>query len=95
MEPRSRRRQPKGGRCRWEIIVSVEFVDVELTPKLLKGRLTNVTEAGATIDLAGRMGVLHLPLRCVLTSTKPAIGDNVEIYLSYARQITPQSGDST
>ena len=43
-----------------------------------------------TIELAGRMGVLHLPLRCVLTSVKPEIGDKVEIYLSYARQIAPQ-----
>jgi hypothetical protein len=73
----------------------VEFVDIELSPKLLKGRLTNVTEAGATIELAGRMGVLRLPLRCVLTSRKPAIGDNVEIYLSYARQIAPQGGVET
>ena len=67
--------------------MSVEFADAELSPKLLKGRLTNVTEAGATIELAGRMGVLHLPLRCILTSRKPAIGDGVEIYLSYARQM--------
>jgi hypothetical protein len=70
--------------------VSVELSDVELSPKLLKGRLTKVTDAGATIELDGRMGVLHLPLRCVLTSRKPAIGDKVEIYLRYARQI-PQS----
>jgi hypothetical protein len=70
--------------------VGAELSDVELSPKLLKGRLTNVTEAGATIELVGRMGVLHLPLRCLLTSRKPATGDEVEIYLSYARQLAPQ-----
>jgi hypothetical protein len=72
--------------------VNVELADVELSPKLLRGRLTNVTEAGATIELTGRMGVLHLPLRCILTTGKPAAGDKVEIYLSYARQISSQGG---
>jgi hypothetical protein len=75
--------------------VNVDLADLELSPKLLKGRLTKVTEAGVTIELAGRMGVLHLPLRCVLTSAKPEIGDKVEIYLSYARQIAPQGKTET
>jgi hypothetical protein len=67
-------------------------MDAELSPRLLKGRLTNVTAAGVTVELVGRMGVLHLPLRFVLTETPPAAGDEVELYLSYARQLKPRAG---
>jgi hypothetical protein len=67
--------------------------EIELTPKLLTGNLTNVTEAGVTIELRGRMGVLHLPLRCVIASRKLEVGDLAEVYLSYARQIdSPDAG---
>jgi hypothetical protein len=58
-----------------------------LIPKLLKGKLTKVTDAGVTIELKGRMGVVNVPARCVVTSSKLEVDDCVELYLSYARKI--------
>jgi hypothetical protein len=60
---------------------------VELTPKLLTGRLVRITDVNACIELKGRMGVLNLPLRSVITDKKLEIGDQVEVYLSYAQVI--------
>lgn len=59
--------------------------DIELIPKLLPGELIQVTDINATIELKGRMGVIHLPLRSIITDKKLEIGDEVEIYVSYAR----------
>ncbi|MDR1242427.1 MAG: hypothetical protein LBM00_06575 [Deltaproteobacteria bacterium] len=63
------------------------MIDVELVPRLLTGRLTRVTDINATIELKGRMGVLHLPLRAIITNKKLEVGDQVEVYLSYAQVI--------
>jgi hypothetical protein len=63
------------------------MIHVELMPRLLTGRLTQVTDINATIELKGRMGVLHLPLRSIITNKKLEIGDQVEVYLSYAQVI--------
>lgn len=59
--------------------------DVELNPKLLPGELIQVTDINATIELKGRMGIIHLPLRSIITDKKLEVGDKVEIYVSYAR----------
>jgi hypothetical protein len=61
---------------------------MELTPKLLTGRLVKVTDINATIELKGRMGVLNLPLRSIITDKKLEAGDQVEVYLSYAQVVT-------
>ena len=58
---------------------------VEIEPKLLPGRIIKVTDINATIELKGRMGIVHLPLRSVIADAKLEEGDLVEIYLSYAR----------
>ncbi len=63
-------------------------MDVELIPKLLPGELVQVTEINATIELKGRMGILHLPLRSFITDKKMEVGDAVEVYVSYARVIS-------
>lgn len=60
-------------------------MDIELTPKLLTGRLVRITDINAVIELKGRMGMIHLPLRSLFADHKMAVGDEVEIYLSYAR----------
>jgi hypothetical protein len=60
-------------------------MDIELMPRLLNGRLVKVTDMNAVIELKGRMGMLHLPLRSIITNKKLETGDAVEIYLSYAK----------
>lgn len=62
-------------------------MDYELVPRLLSGRLVKISGMGACIELKGRMGMLTLPLRSLITPKPVEIGDEVEIYLSYARVI--------
>jgi hypothetical protein len=62
-------------------------MDVQIEPKLLPGRIIDVTDIGVKIELNGRMGIIILPLRSVFTEKKLAVGDEIEIYLSYAKVI--------
>ncbi|MBS5788769.1 MAG: hypothetical protein KIC98_12785 [Clostridioides difficile] len=62
-------------------------MDIQIEPKLLPGRIIEVTDIGVKIELNGRMGIIILPLRSVFTDKKLDVGDNIEIYLSYARVI--------
>lgn len=60
-------------------------MDIELNPKLLTGRLVKITDINAVIELKGRMGMIHLPLRSFIADRKMKVGDEVEIYISYAK----------
>lgn len=60
-------------------------MDVNIAPKLLTGRIVEITEMSAKIELKGKMGILHLPLRSVFTNKKLELEDQVEIYISYAK----------
>lgn len=60
-------------------------MDVQIEPKLLPGRIIEVTEIGVKIELNGRMGIVILPLRSVFTEKPLEVNDQVEIYLSYAK----------
>lgn len=60
-------------------------MDVEITPKLVTGKIVQITEMSAKIELKGKMGIINLPLRSVFTDKKLEIGDQVEIYISYAK----------
>ncbi|WP_242863837.1 CBO2463/CBO2479 domain-containing protein [Clostridium botulinum] len=80
MESRSNRRKPKNSRWSNEIIM-----EVEITPKLVAGRIVQITEMSAKIELKGKMGIVNLPLRSVFTDKKLEIDDQVEIYISYAK----------
>lgn len=60
-------------------------MDIHLEPRLLAGRLVKITDVSAVIELKGRMGMLHLPLRSVIADTKLQEGDEAEIWISYAR----------
>lgn len=60
---------------------------VELKPNLLKGNLIGVSDRGVKIELLGRMGIIILPRRSIITNKDLEEGDQVEIYLSYAQVI--------
>ncbi len=38
-------------------------MDIQIEPKLLPGRIIEVTDIGVKIELNGRMGIIILPLR--------------------------------
>ncbi|MDL2268251.1 hypothetical protein LJC46_09780 [Desulfovibrio sp. OttesenSCG-928-G15] len=69
-------------------------MDYELMPRLLVGRLVKVTDINAVIELKGRMGMLHLPLRSIITDKHMAEGDEVEVYISYARVKKPAEDET-
>lgn len=58
-------------------------MNIELQPLLLRGVIKEITEVGVRIGITGRMGVLSLPLRCVITDTPLELGQECEFYLSY------------
>lgn len=60
-------------------------MDVQIKPRLLPGKIVEITEMSAKIELKGKMGIVHLPLRSVFTDKKLEIDDEVEIYISYAK----------
>ncbi len=62
-------------------------MEAELIPRLVKGKIIEVTDVGVKIALNGRLGVLSLPLRLVITDKQLRVDDEVEIYVSYARVI--------
>ena len=60
-------------------------MEVNIEPKLLIGKIVEITEMSAKIELKGKMGILHLPLRSVFTNKNLEIDDEVEVYVSYGR----------
>jgi hypothetical protein len=59
------------------------LMNIQLTPKLLPGKITEVTDLGIKIMLKGRMGMIQVPRRSVITDKALKIGLNVQVYLSY------------
>lgn len=60
-------------------------MNVTIEPKLLPGKIVEITEMAAKIELKGKMGILNLPLRSIFTDKPLALDDQVEIYISYAK----------
>lgn len=60
-------------------------MEYDLNPRLLKGKLVEITDVGVKIAVNGRLGVLSLPLRFIISDKKLQIDDEVEFYLSYVR----------
>lgn len=58
-------------------------MEMELMPRLVNGKLVEVTEVGVKIEINGRLGMLSVPLRMVFTEKPLNIGDEVEFYVSY------------
>ncbi|QAA21472.1 CBO2463/CBO2479 domain-containing protein [Sporolactobacillus terrae] len=62
-------------------------MDYELTPKLLPGKILEVTEREVKVTLKGRMGIIIVPLRCVLTDQPLHVGLKIQVYLSYIQVV--------
>ncbi len=60
-------------------------MEYALEPKLLKGKITEVTEMCVKVSLKGRMGVITVPLRSVITDKPMETDQEIEVYLSYVR----------
>ncbi|WP_460000503.1 CBO2463/CBO2479 domain-containing protein [Paradesulfitobacterium aromaticivorans] len=53
----------------------------------ITGKIIEVSEAGVKVEFSGRMGNLHIPLRLVLSNAKIAVGQSVELNMSYIQVI--------
>lgn len=62
-------------------------MNLEIEPKLLEGRIVELTEMSTKIELKGKMGIVHLPLRSVFTNKPLEIEDKVKLFISYAQVI--------
>lgn len=63
-------------------------MEINLIPRLIKGRVIEVNDMGVKVEFLGRMGVLQVPLRMVVTDKPIEVNDEVEIYMSYVQVIT-------
>lgn len=58
-------------------------MEYDLVPKLLPGKIIEVTEIGVKVELKGRMGIIIVPLRCVITDKPLAVGQEIRVSISY------------
>ena len=65
-------------------------MNIELNPRLITGKILEVTEVGVKIAFTGRLGVLSVPLRMVFADKPLAVDDEVELYISYVKVTTPK-----
>ncbi|WP_455010878.1 CBO2463/CBO2479 domain-containing protein [Mogibacterium timidum] len=47
------------------------------------GTITEINDTYFYVQITARMGVLKLPLRCLISEHRPKIGDNVRFLMSY------------
>lgn len=62
-------------------------MDIDLSPRLMKGKIIEVTEVGVKIAFSGRLGVLSVPLRLVFNEKPLQVDDEVELYISYVKVV--------
>lgn len=58
---------------------------VELIPVLTRGTIVAVNDTAVRVEIAGRLGVVTVPLRWLISDSAPAPGQAVEFYFSYLR----------
>ena len=51
--------------------------------RMFEGIIVEVTQGSVTIDIAGRMGQLKIPLRMLISDNQPEIGQIVGFLMSY------------
>ena len=51
--------------------------------RMFEGIIVEVTEGSVTIDIAGRMGQLKIPLRMLISDDTPKMGQVVGFLMSY------------
>jgi hypothetical protein len=62
-------------------------MNIELTPKMARGEITEINDAAIRVEIKGRMGVITVPLRWVFAEKPLELGQEVEFYFSYMNVI--------
>ncbi|TEB15894.1 hypothetical protein Psfp_01837 [Pelotomaculum sp. FP] len=63
-------------------------MNIDMTPRLIRGKIVEVTDVGVKIAFSGRLGILSVPLRMVFTDKPLAVDDEVELYFSYIQVVS-------
>lgn len=67
-----------------DIFSKLKYISTE---RLFQGIITEVHEGGVVIDLKGRLGQLKIPLRMLISSDTPRVGQTVGFLMSYPEVI--------
>lgn len=58
-------------------------MQVELIPQLTKAKIVEINDTAVMVSIQGRLGVITVPLRWVITDKELQQGQEVEFYFSY------------
>ncbi|MDF2868841.1 MAG: hypothetical protein K0R05_416 [Anaerocolumna sp.] len=58
-------------------------MQVELIPQLTKAKIVEINDTAVRVSIQGRLGVITVPLRWVITEKELQPGQEVEFYFSY------------
>lgn len=60
-------------------------MDYELNPRLITGKIVELNDTAVKAALKGRMGIITLPRRCVISEKPLGVGQEIQVYLSYMK----------
>ncbi|APX72192.1 hypothetical protein M5C72_03385 [Companilactobacillus allii] len=63
------------------------------TETLYEGIITEVTDAGVSIDLKGRLGELKIPKRMLICEHEPQVGHEVGFLMSYPEVLSEEPNE--
>lgn len=59
------------------------MMQVELMPQLTRAKILKINDTAVKVSIQGRLGVITVPLRWVITDKELDVGQEVEFYFSY------------
>ncbi|MDR1017463.1 MAG: hypothetical protein LBM02_02045 [Lachnospiraceae bacterium] len=68
-----------------------EKLEFKNEPRTYTGTITEVNDTGVVIQLTGRLGVLKLPWREIITSHRPDVGEKVIFKMNYVELLSDHS----
>jgi hypothetical protein len=81
--PGSDRRQPETGELENKPCKERSMMQIELVPQLTRAKITEINDTAVKVSIQGRLGVITVPLRWILTDKALEAGQEVEFYFSY------------
>lgn len=59
------------------------MMQIELVPQLTKAKIIEINDTAIKVSIQGRLGIITVPLRWVITDKELQLGQEVEFYFSY------------
>ncbi|WFR59776.1 CBO2463/CBO2479 domain-containing protein [Anaerocolumna sp. AGMB13025] len=58
-------------------------MEVELNPQLTRAKVIDINDTAVKVSIQGRLGVITVPLRWIISDKALEVGQEVEFYFSY------------